>query len=85
MNNTPKKTSAWLEAFGWYGAAAVLAAYLLVSVGSLAPDGFLFQFLNLSGGVGLTWIAWVKKDWQLVAVNGIWAVIALVALAAIFK
>ena len=38
---------------GWAGAALLVAAYGLVSLGRLAAGGSRFQALNVAGGVAL--------------------------------
>ena len=72
------------EIAGWYGMAAVLLAYALVSFTVISANGLIFQFLNFSGSAGLLAIAHAKKVWQSVILNIIWGTIALIALAQIF-
>ena len=69
-----------IETFGWYGAAATLAAYALISAGLFGAGNIWYQLLNLTGALGLTTVAFYKKDWPLVALNAVWAVIAFIAL-----
>lgn len=76
MNSTSRKL---LEIYGWYGTAAILAAYLLVSFG-LAGDLVLYQILNLTGSTALAIIGFLKKAWQPAALEAAWAVIALASL-----
>jgi hypothetical protein len=71
------------EVAGWYGAAAIVLAYALVSFGVLSSEGVPFQVLNLTGAVGLVVISLAKKARQPAYLNMFWAVIALVALARI--
>jgi len=72
------------EIAGWYGTAAILVAYALVSFSVISSDTIVFQFLNLTGSLGLFMIALVKKVYQSVTINLIWGIIALVALIRIF-
>lgn len=69
----------WVEGLGWYGAIAVLAAYLLLSM-EVIDQGLVYQLLNVTGAAGIFAISLAKKTWQPVALNVIWALIALVAL-----
>jgi hypothetical protein len=69
------------EIAGWYGTFAILGAYALVSFLIIPSDGILYQFLNLSGSIGLLLIALHKKVFQSVTVNVIWALIAVAAIA----
>lgn len=65
---------------GWYGVAAILIAYLLVSLNVIVPHSFVYQLLNLTGALGIIIEAWSKKDVQPAVLNSIWAGIALVVL-----
>lgn len=72
-----------IEIAGWYGAAAILVAYALVSFQVITGDSLLFQLLNLTGALGIIVISLYKKVYQTVALNIVWIVVALVAIAAI--
>ncbi|MDE1874699.1 MAG: hypothetical protein KGI79_01155 [Patescibacteria group bacterium] len=75
---------AYIEWFGWYGVVATITAYFAVSYGFLGASSPSYQILNFTGSVGLVVIAMTKRDSQLVIVNVVWALIAIVALGAIF-
>jgi len=68
------------EILGWYGMIAILLAYFLVSFGHISAAGITYQLLNLSGGAGLVIDGLSKKDNPVVALNGIFCLIAVVAL-----
>lgn len=71
----------WIaEILGWYGIAAILLAYALVSFEVLSADGYAYQLLNLTGAIGVVIISITKKAAQPAVLNIIWAVIALVAI-----
>ena len=72
-----------IEVFGWYGAAAILSAYALVSFGALQTDNILFQLLNLTGALGIVIVSLTKQAYQPAVLNVVWAVIALIALVSI--
>lgn len=76
-NGIMKRISGWL---GWYGVAATIIAYLLVSFLILAPTSIWYQTLNLTGALGVTIETYYRKDYQPFWLNLIWAAIALVAL-----
>ncbi|MCC6564079.1 hypothetical protein IT087_04275 [Candidatus Uhrbacteria bacterium] len=78
------KKNLLVEIAGWYGALAILAAYFLGSFGLLAPTGFWYQALNLTGAIGIIIVAGYKKVYQSVALNVVWGIIALVAIVQIF-
>lgn len=68
------------EVAGWYGIAAILGAYVLVSFGVISSDSAVFQLLNLTGALGVIWISIVKNVMQSVVLNVIWAFVAIAAL-----
>jgi hypothetical protein len=68
------------ELIGWYGAIAILLAYALVSFGTIPSSGYVYQFLNLTGAIGIVYISIVKNDNQPAALNIVWAIIAIVAI-----
>ncbi|CAN5607551.1 hypothetical protein BH23PAT1_BH23PAT1_4580 [soil metagenome] len=70
----------WAEVDGWYGMAAILSAYALVSFKMIPSDGIIYQLLNLTGAAGLLWISSVKRVRPLIVLNAVWALIAVVAL-----
>ena len=65
---------------GWYGMAAIVTAYLLVSVDVLASSSSVYQLLNLTGAIGLMWVSWVKGVTQGVILNVFWVSIAVIGL-----
>jgi hypothetical protein len=69
-----------IEAAGWYGAVAILAAYALVSFSLISPTSISSQLLNVTGAIGIVITAASKKDYAPVVLNVVWAVIAIVIL-----
>ena len=74
------KTTKFDEAIGWYGAIVILLAYALVSYNFIVADSIFYQFLNISGGIGLLWIAYKKHVTQSVLLNIVWIMIGIIAL-----
>jgi len=68
------------EITGWYGAAAILGAYVLVSFNVISSDGIIFQLLNLTGAMGILIIASYKKVVQSIVLNIIWGAVAIIAI-----
>ena len=66
-----------VESAGWYGVVAILAAYALLSFNIVGSKTLIYQFLNLSGAIGIIIEAASKKDKQPVVLNIVWAIIAL--------
>lgn len=76
-----KKLASFL---GWYGLVAVVGAYILVSFSVVNGTNLVYQLLNLTGSIGITIETYYKKDYQPFWLNLIWAIIALIAMAAVF-
>lgn len=76
-----KSQKRWLaEAAGWYGAAAIMCAYGLVSFGLINAESYVFQLLNLTGALGILVIVIVDKVTQSIILNIFWAAIAAVTI-----
>lgn len=69
-----------IEVLGWYGLVAVVIAYGCVSLSFISPASYIYQFLNLSGSVGLGLVAFVKRAYQNGVLNLVWGIIAVVAI-----
>ena len=69
-----------VEILGWYGLIAVVIAYGSVSLSFVSPNTYIYQFLNLSGSVGLGLVAFVKRAYQNSVLNLVWGAVAVVAL-----
>ncbi len=68
------------ELLGWYGAAAIITAYVLVSFSIMNSSSLAFQLLNLTGAIGILAISLAKKVYQTAAINIIWAIVAAAAI-----
>ena len=67
------------ELAGWAGAAAILSAYLTVSMGWLKP-GRVFQITNLLGAAAFVVNGAFHQSWPSVATNVAWFLISAIAL-----
>lgn len=65
---------------GWYGVGAILLAFALNSFGILSAQNVTYQLLNLTGAAGIIVSSLQKRDFQPVALNVVWLLIAFVAL-----
>jgi hypothetical protein len=68
------------EIIGWYGFAAILGAYAASNLGWMAFGSVPYQLLNLTGAVALFIDAWPDRNWQVVALNSVWAAVAIISL-----
>lgn len=69
-----------VHVFGNIGVVMILVAYFLVSTGRMKSMSPRYQVLNLVGAAVLVVYSIALAAWASVALNAIWAVIALVSL-----
>lgn len=69
-----------IEVIGWYGAAAILLGYGLLSFDKISADSLAYQLLNLTGAAGIVIVSLAKGAQQPAILNIVWAIIALVAI-----
>ena len=74
-----------VEAAGWIGAALILFAYLLVTLGRLTGQSLAFQWMNLFGALGFVINGWWHEALPSASLNVIWMMIASVALWRLWK
>jgi hypothetical protein len=68
------------EIIGWYGAIAILLAYVLISFDVFNSSNIFYQSLNGTGAIGIVYHSFKKKDYQPGVLNIFWALIALFAI-----
>ena len=69
-----------IDILGWYGVAAILAAYALLNFEVLSVKDAWYQVLNITGAAGLIVEAGYKKDYEPVVLNIVWLLIAAFAI-----
>ena len=84
---SPDAVPGWMEALGWYGAAAVLGGYGLSSYERLDLVGGKvgYQLLNTTGAMGVALVCWKRKTYQPLVINTAWALIGATALAGMLR
>jgi hypothetical protein len=70
---------------GWTGAALILAAYILVTLGRLAGRSPLFQWLNLVGAAAFVVNGWWHGALPSATLNIVWALFAAATLWTIHR
>jgi len=73
----------FIEIFGWYGTAAIVLAYAMVSFSVLQPNDLAYQALNGTGALGIVLVSFNKRAYQPGVLNVIWTLIALAAIVKI--
>ena len=76
-NDKPSKRE---DALGWLAAFIMLLAYILSLSHLMSVQSVAYILMNFVGGAELTYIAFRYKNYQLVLVNGVWAIASAVAL-----
>ena len=69
-----------VEAAGWIGAALILLAYLLLSMGKVTGQSPLYQGMNIVGATGFIVNGWWHGALPSAVLNVIWMLIGGVAL-----
>ncbi len=69
-----------IEIFGWYGTAAIILAYALVSFSYVRAGSLWYQLLNATGALGVMLSSFSKKDYQPGVLNILWTIIAIIAM-----
>jgi len=75
----------FVDIIGWMGAAGVLAAYVFVSTGRVRSASYAYQLLNLVGATGLALNTFYYTSYPSTALNAVWALIAVYAVARLRK
>ena len=70
----------FIEIVGWAGAALILAAYALLSVGRLRAQSSLYQWMNIVGAAGFVVNSGWNGAYPSAALNVIWIGIGTYAL-----
>jgi hypothetical protein len=68
------------ETAGWVGAALILVAYILVSLGRLNGQSPVFQCMNIIGAAGMIANGWAHNAVPSVVLNVVWMGIGLFTL-----
>jgi len=68
------------DILGWVGAVLIVIAYVFAAIGILPADAPISLVLNIVGSVGVIYASWPRAAYQSVALNAVWALVALVVL-----
>jgi len=69
-----------VEVAGWAGAALILSAYLLITMGKVTGQSALYQWMNVAGAAGFIVNGWWHGAVPSAALNVVWMMIGGVAL-----
>ncbi|MEK7202102.1 MAG: hypothetical protein AAB669_01020 [Patescibacteria group bacterium] len=64
------------QIIGWYGVTAIIVAFALLNFSVLGTDSLAYQLLNITGSISIIIEALSKKDYQPVALNIAWLLVA---------
>ena len=74
-----------VECIGWAGAVSVVGAYGLLSMRKLSSDHYAYHAMNILGSFLLALYAIFKDAGASLAVNAIWMMIGIGAVASIYR
>jgi hypothetical protein len=74
-----------VEAAGWIGAALILLAYLLLSMGKVTGQSPLYQGMNIVGAAGFIINGWWHGALPSATLNIVWALFAAGTLWTLWK
>ena len=69
------------EIIGWIGVLLILLAFALITFGSITADDIIYGTLNFAGALGVIISSYAKKDFQPVALNVVWLLVATIGIA----
>jgi hypothetical protein len=75
----------FVEIAGWSGAALILLAYLLLSIGRLTGRSASYQAMNVIGAAGFVVNGWWHRALPSASLNVVWALIGAIALWRILR
>lgn len=78
-------TELFIEAAGWAGAALILGAYILLSLGRLQGSSPAYQWANVIGAAGFILNSGYHGAIPSVAINILWVAIGVFALWRIYR
>lgn len=78
------KNERLVEFLGWYGAVAILVGFFLVTFCYISPQSQIYLFLNLTGAFGICVEAMKKRALPSVFLNGVYFIVAFVAIVKYF-
>ena len=73
------------DVIGWVGASLLVGAYFLVSTKKLPPTSISYQVMNLLGALGAGINVFVQRAYPVLAIELVWAAIAIYGLYKAFK
>lgn len=71
------------EIIGWFGLIFLLLAFGLSSFKIIKPDSIAYQTINLLGSVGILISSYYVKNYPVVVLNSVWAVVSVISLVRI--
>lgn len=68
------------DIIGWVGVLLILLAFALTTFGVINAKDIAYGLLNFSGALGIIISSYTKKDFQPVALNIVWLLVAIIAI-----
>lgn len=74
----------WIDSIGWIGMLVLLVAFFMASTQRMNDKKYLYHLLNFLGSLGVFAYAFSKGAVAAAAVDGAWALLALVGIGKVF-
>ena len=81
MHFTKKVLNQITADVGWYYTGSILLAYALNTLAFIRAESWIYQRLNLSGALAAVYLGYRKKAPQVLVLNAVWALIAVIGIA----
>jgi hypothetical protein len=70
----------WVQIISILGAIQILLAYVASQARRMKPQSLAYNALNFVGSTFLTFVAVVDRQWGFILLEGVWALVSLVAI-----
>ena len=70
----------FIQASGWIGMLLIVGAYFLISRKTITSQSSIYQLMNLFGAIALGINVFYLESWPALALNVVWATIAIFTL-----
>ncbi len=71
-----KRTPSTIDIIGWVGVVLIVASFTFTTFEFITPQHISYPLLNIIGSICIIVSSYTKRDFQPVALNVVWLVIA---------
>ena len=74
-----------IRIIGWIGVVGLLAAYFLLTIGTIKSKSYLFNIMNLISSILLVITAIYSNAYPFIAINSFWCIISIIGIVQVAK